>query len=42
MGLVAWLASSAFPQTNLPLPLRLGGAIAFVVLGLVLAGARTG
>ncbi|MSR08371.1 MAG: isoprenylcysteine carboxylmethyltransferase family protein [Gammaproteobacteria bacterium] len=39
MGVVAWLASSAFAQTTLPFPVRLGGAIAFVVLGLALAGA---
>jgi protein-S-isoprenylcysteine O-methyltransferase Ste14 len=39
MGVVAWLASSAFTQTTLPFPVRLGGAIGFVVLGLVLAGA---
>ncbi len=39
MGALAWLASSAFAQTTLPFPVRLGGAIAFVVLGLVLAGA---
>ncbi len=39
IGLVAWLASSASAQTTLPFPVRLGGAIAFVLLGLALAGA---
>ena len=39
MGVVAWLASSAFAPTTLPFLVRLGSAIAFVVLGLALAGA---
>lgn len=39
MGTVAWLASTAFAPTTLPFPVRLTAAVAFVVLGFVLAGA---
>ena len=38
-GIVAWLASSTFAPTVLPFPVRLGGALALVLLGFVLAGA---
>jgi protein-S-isoprenylcysteine O-methyltransferase Ste14 len=39
MGTVAWLASSAFPPTGLPFPVRLTGALVLVALGFALAGA---